>query len=61
MLNGIKTYIGIGIAAIAAISDAVGLNLPVGEVESGINYLFEGIGLLIAAYGRWDRERRAPE
>ena len=58
MLNGLKTYIGAAITAVAAGTDAAGISFPVGEVESMVNHIFEAIGIAIVIYGRWDAHRR---
>ena len=57
ILEGRKTYIGLVVALVGVlgVSDIISSE----DVSAVLDKLFEVAGILLAAYGRWDAQRRA--
>lgn len=62
MLTGYKTYIGIALAALVVLAGMLGINVPAAdELPAWLDNLLALAALAFAAYGRRDKELRAPE
>lgn len=60
MLNGLKTYIGIALAVVGGLAASLGVE-QAADLPSWADQGLVVLGGLVAAIGRWDKERRSPE
>lgn len=60
MLTGLKTYIGIALAVIGGLAGQLDVEAAT-DLPGWVDTLVMAVGGLLAAYGRFDKERRAPD
>lgn len=59
MFNGYKTYIGIAIFVLSRLADMFGVP-EAADLPSWVTAVTDFVGAVVAAFGRFDKERRSP-
>lgn len=60
LLTGLKTYIGIALAVIGGLAGQLDVEAAT-ELPGWVDTVVMVIGGLLAAFGRFDKERRSPD
>lgn len=59
MLNGFKTYLGIALAVLGGLAGQLDVQAA-SDLPQWLDQATVIVGGLLAAFGRWDKERRSP-
>lgn len=57
-MNGFKTYLGIAITVLGGLASQLGVEANA-DLPGWVDTVVMAVGALLAAYGRYDKERRS--